>query len=517
MNGHLFISYSRVDGAEFAALLADHLVAGPPSYPVWLDRRDVRPGDDWDEQIVEAIRSCRGLLFVMTADSVRSGSVSKDEWSRALKYKKPVIPLRLDAEAELPFRLSSRQYIDFSDDFAVGVARLREYLAWTSTPGGVLAELRTRRADAERELPRADPAQRPRIEQDIQELGKRIADQQQLMPKLEAGTRRTEDQITVELEHEQLKRPVADLSVMSGEDRAAEAGARPRWRWDVALSFAGAQRDYVEQVARALQALGVSCFYDADEQIELWGKSFAEEQAELVVIFVSAEYVARDWTRPERRAALGRAIRDRRDDVLPARFDDTSLPGLLSDMVTVDLRSRTPQQFAAMIADKLTVLRGPVQQPKVFLCYRREDTQGFARGVYQSLAVKYGHEQVFRDIDSTPAGIRYSTWIESRVGQCNVMVVLIGDTWLSTSDRGGQRRLDLPRDWVRQEIETALRRDIPIIPVRVQGAPMPSEEELPPSIADLAGFQSAEVTDSRWDFDMDLLIRAIDNLITSDA
>jgi hypothetical protein len=153
-----------------------------------------------------------------------------------------------------------------------------------------------------------------------------------------------------------------------------------------------------------------------------------------------------------------------------------------------------------------------LHRPKIFLCYRREDTQGFARGIYENLANKYGHEQIFRDIDSTPAGVRYSTWIESRVGQCNVMMVLIGNAWASARDHGGQRRLDFPKDWVRQEIETALRRDIPIIPVRVQGAPMPSEDELPPSIADLTSFQSAEVTDSRWAFDMGLLIQAIDNL-----
>ena len=135
------------------------------------------------------------------------------------------------------------------------------------------------------------------------------------------------------------------------------------WRWDVALSFAGAQRDYVGQVAEALRAQGVRCFYDADEQIELWGRYLAEElptiygeQAAAVVVFVSAEYVARNWTRLERRAALARAVSERREYVLPARFDDTPLPGLLSEMVTVDLRGRTPQQFAAMIATKLATI-----------------------------------------------------------------------------------------------------------------------------------------------------------------
>jgi hypothetical protein len=75
-----------------------------------------------------------------------------------------------------------------------------------------------------------------------------------------------------------------------------------------------------------------------------------------VVVFVSAEYAARDWTRLERRAALNRAVRERREYVLPVRFDDTPLPGLLSDMVAVDLHGRTPGQFAAMIADKLARL-----------------------------------------------------------------------------------------------------------------------------------------------------------------
>jgi hypothetical protein len=113
-----------------------------------------------------------------------------------------------------------------------------------------------------------------------------------------------------------------------------------------------------------------------------------------------------------------------------------------------------------------------VRRTKIFLCYRREDTQWPARSIYESLSVKYGRERVFRDIDSTPAGVKYSTWIESRVGQCSVMVVLIGDAWSSAKDSAGRRRLELPNDWVRQEIEAALRRNIPIVPVRVQGARM---------------------------------------------
>jgi TIR domain len=150
---------------------------------------------------------------------------------------------------------------------------------------------------------------------------------------------------------------------MTGAGGAADRDAPPEWRWDVALSFAGAQRGYVEQVAQALKARGIRCFYDADEEIDLWGKFLPEElpaiygeQAAAVVMFVSAEYANRDWTRLERRAALSRAVRERREYVLPARFDDSVLPGLLPDMVTVDLRGRPAQQFADMIADKLAKL-----------------------------------------------------------------------------------------------------------------------------------------------------------------
>jgi hypothetical protein len=88
-------------------------------------------------------------------------------------------------------------------------------------------------------------------------------------------------------------------------------------RWDVALSFAGAQRPYVKQVAAALQVRRVRCFYDADRQVRLWGTHLAEElpriyereSAVVVVVFVSADYAEGDWTRLERRAAFSRAVR----------------------------------------------------------------------------------------------------------------------------------------------------------------------------------------------------------------
>ena len=174
MEGFLFVSYSRVDAPEFALKLADRLMAGPPPYPVWLDRRELRPGEDWDDQIEQALGACRGVLFVLSRDSVDPLSGCKNEWSRALKDKKTVIPLRLHADADLPFRLGSRQYVDFSSGFDAGLAGLRSYLEWTRTSAGQIQELKIRLADSRRELPRADGQRRASVEAEIVDLTHRI-------------------------------------------------------------------------------------------------------------------------------------------------------------------------------------------------------------------------------------------------------------------------------------------------------------------------------------------------------
>ncbi len=158
---------------------------------------------------------------------------------------------------------------------------------------------------------------------------------------------------------------MADSGDMAGGDNGAGPGAGPARRWDVALSFAGAQREYVERVATALKARGVRCFYDEDEQVRLWGTHLADElpriyaeESAAVVVFITADYAGASWTRLERLAAFSRAVAEAGVYVLPARFDDSQLPGLLPDVVTVDLRRYTPEQFAGLVEEKLAGLAG---------------------------------------------------------------------------------------------------------------------------------------------------------------
>jgi len=133
--------------------------------------------------------------------------------------------------------------------------------------------------------------------------------------------------------------------------------------FQVALSFAGEQRSYVQRVAAALTGLGIQHFYDDNQQIALWGTNQVEtlqrvylEDSSSVVMFISREYAAKVWPIAERRATLSRALRERREYVLPVRFDDTVLPGLDADVSYLKARDYSPEQLAAAIAEKLVSL-----------------------------------------------------------------------------------------------------------------------------------------------------------------
>ena len=210
MERHHFVSYSRVTALDFALRLRDALETGPAPYRLWLDRRDLRPGDDWDRQIAEAISAGETLMFLMTIDSVEDQSICKPEWMRALKCKKPIIPMKLHADVELPFLLANREYIDFTAGFEEGLARLRKHMAWLASPAGSLHAMKHRLADAHRDLHRAASVEhKARIEYEIAELARQIEEQQRALDNPRDAVRRTEEQIAQGLARE---RERAELS-----------------------------------------------------------------------------------------------------------------------------------------------------------------------------------------------------------------------------------------------------------------------------------------------------------------
>lgn len=129
---------------------------------------------------------------------------------------------------------------------------------------------------------------------------------------------------------------------------------------DVALSFAGEDRTYVEMVAEQLKARGISLFYDRYEEADLWGKDLYvhlmdvyRNKANYTLMFISQHYKQKIWTNHERRAAQSRALEENNEYILPARFDDTEIPGLLPTIKSIDLRSLSPVQVALLICEKL--------------------------------------------------------------------------------------------------------------------------------------------------------------------
>lgn len=137
--------------------------------------------------------------------------------------------------------------------------------------------------------------------------------------------------------------------------------------YDIALSFAGEDRNYVDRVANLLKERGVKVFYDLFEEADLWGKDLYVHLSEIygkrarfTVMFISEAYANKLWTNHERRSAQARAFQEAQEYILPARFDDTDIPGVLSTVGYVSLKGRSAEDLASLITKKLVSSGGSV-------------------------------------------------------------------------------------------------------------------------------------------------------------
>jgi hypothetical protein len=133
-----------------------------------------------------------------------------------------------------------------------------------------------------------------------------------------------------------------------------------KYEYDVALSFAGEDREYVEAVATSLEDSSIKVFYDKFEQVDLWGKDLYthlddiyRNKARFCVIFISENYRINNWTNHERESAQAREFREKQEYILPAYFDNTEIPGVRPTVAYINLQNYTPQQFAELIIKKL--------------------------------------------------------------------------------------------------------------------------------------------------------------------
>src|SRR5215467_3661253 len=159
-------------------------------------------------------------------------------------------------------------------------------------------------------------------------------------------------------------------------------------------------------------------------------------------------------------------------------------------------------------------LRFHSQEPssKIFISYRREDSRGDAGRLTDKLKSHFGEKQIFRDVEAIEAGVDFVDAINNAVGSCTALLAIIGPSWLKVADEAGVRRLDDPHDFVRLEIDAALKRGIRVIPVLVGGAAMPKPGELPAELESFARRQAHELSDSRWEYDVQHLIETLEKL-----
>lgn len=157
-----------------------------------------------------------------------------------------------------------------------------------------------------------------------------------------------------------------------------------------------------------------------------------------------------------------------------------------------------------------------MSERKIFLSYRRSDSPSSAGRLYDALSREFGPHRTFMDVDDIPVGVDFVNYLNGIVAQSSIMLVLIGPRWIG--DGGGEgRRIDDPNDFVRLEIEAALSRDIPVVPVLVEDVAFPAFADFPESLRPLARRQAIVLRHDSWTTDSGRLIEHLSSLLEEAA
>src|ERR1700761_3104021 len=149
----------------------------------------------------------------------------------------------------------------------------------------------------------------------------------------------------------------------------------------------------------------------------------------------------------------------------------------------------------------------------IFINYRRDDAPGVAGRLGDRLAKSFSRRAIFMDVDAMRPGLDFVKQLEEQVSKCDVLLAIIGPNWLKATDEKGQSRLVSDRDYVRIEIASALKREIPVIPVLVNGATMPPEDDLPDDLKPLVNRHALELRHTRFDGDSAAIIDGLTRVL----
>jgi outer membrane protein assembly factor BamB len=157
----------------------------------------------------------------------------------------------------------------------------------------------------------------------------------------------------------------------------------------------------------------------------------------------------------------------------------------------------------------------PAAPGRIFLSYRREETEHLAGRLADRLVERFGESQVFMDVDSIPPGVDFAEAIQRAVSGCDVLLALIGRQWTTLVDEQGRRRIDDPDDFIVLEVRAALDRNIPVIPVLVDGAVMPQRRELPKGLEQLSRRNAARLDAVSFRLNIGWLLEHLEKMLSA--
>jgi hypothetical protein len=159
--------------------------------------------------------------------------------------------------------------------------------------------------------------------------------------------------------------------------------------------------------------------------------------------------------------------------------------------------------------------RGSDTMSGIFICYRHDDNSHAAGRLYESLQRCFSSDQIFFDVDKIEPGLNFLTVIREKIAASDAILVVIGPNWLNSRDSVGQRRLDSPKDFIRLEIEEGLEQGIRVIPLLIDGAEMPTDDDLPASLKSLALLNAVPLSKSSFRRDVEHLNAALLKVVNS--
>jgi len=146
---------------------------------------------------------------------------------------------------------------------------------------------------------------------------------------------------------------------------------------------------------------------------------------------------------------------------------------------------------------------------RIFISYRRTDSEGYAGRIWDRLTSKFGPGNVFMDVDSIEAGVSFPLVLSQALAECGAFVAVVGSNWLGLR-ADGTSRVNEPKDFVRQEILAAIAGNVRILPVLVGGAQMPAPEALPEELSAFASVNAVEIRHARFDADVAAVIQILE-------